>query len=246
MHPDLERLVKLQALDTDLQQLKRTVETEEERRHAIDDSVEARKNAVAAIRTRLADNQHTRREIEKELAQVQGRLSKYRDQLMAVKTNKEYHAMQSEIATAESEVRKFEDRILEAMVDADEITAELKAAEQALSTAQSDATAALKQLGAETAAARQRMAQRSDERVALTREMPRNTVEMFETIASRRGAAMAEIRDGHCSVCHVRLRPKVVQDVRQDTTILQCDSCQRILYLLPNAPQSPASEPAGP
>lgn len=243
MHPDLERLVKLQALDTDLQQLKRTVETEEERRRAVEEAVSAQQATVAAARARLADNQHVRREVEKELAQVQARLSRYKDQLMAVKTNKEYHAMQTEIATAEAEVRKFEDRILETMVEADDVNADLKAAEQALSKAQTDATAAIKKLGEETAAARQSVTIRAAERAALAKEMPRNTVEMFETIASRRGAAMAEVRDGHCSVCHVRLRPKLVQDIRQHNVIMQCDSCQRILYYQP--PAASAVQPAG-
>ena len=62
--------------------------------------------------------------IEKDLAEVQGRLNRYKDQLMAVKTNKEYHAMQSEIATAESEVQAHEDRLLERRVEADDLARE--------------------------------------------------------------------------------------------------------------------------
>jgi predicted nucleic acid-binding Zn-ribbon protein len=43
-------------------------------------------------------------------------------------------------------------------------------------------------------------------------------------------------RDGLCSVCHVRLRPQVFQQVRTNDAIIQCDSCQRILYYIPPPP----------
>ena len=43
-------------------------------------------------------------------------------------------------------------------------------------------------------------------------------------------------RDGLCSACHVRLRPQVFQQVRTNGQIIQCDSCQRILYYIPPPP----------
>ena len=44
---------------------------------------------------------------------------------------------------------------------------------------------------------------------------------------------MAEARDGTCSVCHVRMRPQVYNEVRRGDTLIQCESCQRILYFVP-------------
>ena len=62
----------------------------------------------------------------------------------------------------------------------------------------------------------------------------------FEAVAKRRnGVAIAEARDGVCTICHVRLRPQVFNEVRRNDQIIQCDSCNRILYFVP------ASQPAG-
>jgi hypothetical protein len=36
-------------------------------------------------------------------------------------------------------------------------------------------------------------------------------------------------------ICHVRLRPQVFNNVRRNTEIIQCDTCQRILYFVPPA-----------
>jgi predicted nucleic acid-binding Zn-ribbon protein len=55
---------------------------------------------------------------------------------------------------------------------------------------------------------------------------------------------VAEARDGICTICHVRLRPQVFNNVRLNADIIQCDSCQRILYFVPAAPaavEQPAS-----
>jgi predicted nucleic acid-binding Zn-ribbon protein len=242
MHPDLERLIRLQSLDLELQQLHRTVETEADRRQAVEAELEQQRVALAAIRDRLAQNQQARRAIEKDLAQVQTRLSRYKDQLMAVKTNKEYHAMQTEIAAAEAEVRKFEDQVLESMVEGEELAAELRTAEQNVARATADARAAVERLEAETRGARERLVTAGHARAELATALPRATLAMFETIASRRGTAVVEARDGHCSVCHVRLRPQMFQEVRRNDAIHQCDSCQRILYYVPPVAQ-PASVP---
>ena len=46
----------------------------------------------------------------------------------------------------------------------------------------------------------------------------------------RNGLAVSEARDGMCTICHVRLRPQVFNNVRRNEAIIQCDTCQRILY----------------
>jgi hypothetical protein len=56
----------------------------------------------------------------------------------------------------------------------------------------------------------------------------------------RGGVAVAEARDGICTICHVRLRPQVFNTIRRNDEIIQCDSCQRILYFVPKAAEGSA------
>ena len=61
---------------------------------------------------------------------------------------------------------------------------------------------------------------------------------MFEQVAKKRnGIAVAEARDGICTICHVRLRPQVFNTVRRNEAIPQCDSCNRILTSCRRRPQ---------
>jgi predicted nucleic acid-binding Zn-ribbon protein len=56
---------------------------------------------------------------------------------------------------------------------------------------------------------------------------------LFEHVSKhRKGLALSEAREGLCSQCHVRLRPQVYNDVRRNDSLIQCESCSRILYYL--------------
>ncbi len=69
------------------------------------------------------------------------------------------------------------------------------------------------------------------EREKLVASIDRHVLSIFEmTAKSRKGVAVAEAKDGLCSICHVRLRPQVFNEVRKNESIIQCDSCRRILY----------------
>jgi predicted nucleic acid-binding Zn-ribbon protein len=136
MHSDLERLIALQQLDSAADAARRRLADGPEREKALDARIDTARSRVAAAKEQLTQNQHARRELEKEVAVHQGRLSKYRDTLMNVKTNVEYQAVQKEMAFAQSEVKSIEDKVLERMLEADELTAVVKRTEAELAAEQ--------------------------------------------------------------------------------------------------------------
>src|SRR3954469_17909400 len=141
MHADLERVIALQRLDTAASEARKKLAEGPEREKLFAERLEAAKQRVVDAKARLAANQEARRAIEKDVAVHQGRLSKYRDQAMAVKTNQEYHAIQHEIAHAQTQIQQLEDAVLTRMMEADELTGALKQAEAALAAEQKAADA---------------------------------------------------------------------------------------------------------
>ena len=89
VHPDLERLIRLQSLDLQAAEARRQQATIPETQRALDQKLEAARAVVVEAKARQAANQTDRRALEKDLAAVQTRLSRYKDQLMEVKTNRE-------------------------------------------------------------------------------------------------------------------------------------------------------------
>jgi predicted nucleic acid-binding Zn-ribbon protein len=242
MNPELERVIGLQRLDSATHDAERRLAEEPGREEAFEARLDDARRRVADAKARLADNQSARRAIEKEVAVHQGRLSKFREQAMAVKTNQEYHAIQKEMAFAQGEVKALEDQILERMLEGDEIAASVKQAETALAAEQKAVESERKAMAAEHAALRASLERIRTERAALVHAINPKVLAVFDLVASRRnGVAVAEAREGICTVCHVRLRPQVFNNVRRNDDIIQCDSCQRILYFIA-APAGPSAD----
>jgi predicted nucleic acid-binding Zn-ribbon protein len=242
MAPELQHLIRLQEIETKAADARRRLAEAPERIAALDAALAAARGAVEQAKQALADNQAARRLIEKDLAVVQQRQSKYKDQLMEVKTNREYHAMQTEIATANAEVGKLEERILVGMMEADDLTARLRSAEQAMAAEETRVGAERAAIESEAAGMESLAATLAREREAVVSALPRPLIELFDRISKgRHGLAVVAARDERCSECHVRLRPQVFNQVRRNDQIVQCDSCQRILYFV--APQ-PADTPS--
>jgi hypothetical protein len=170
---------------------------------------------------------------------VQARLSKYKDQLMAVKTNKEYQAMQTEIASAEGLVRAHEDRLLDLMEISEKESADLASAEAAMKSEEGLIASQQKALEAEKVDQESALERLTAERAEVIGKISPESLAIFQRVAhGRKGIAVAEAREGLCGVCHVRLRPQVFNEVRRNTAIVQCDSCTRILYYVPPAASS--------
>ncbi len=246
MTPDLERLVQLQDLDNAIEEARRKIAAHPQRLAEADARLSDATQRVEIVRQRLKDTQEARRALEKEAAVFQGRLTKFKDQLPEVKTNREYQAIQHEMATAQGELGNVEEKVLERMLEADAIAAEVKGAEAALARQQKDMALEKAALEQELMLMQRKLADASSRRASLTEATERRLIALFEQVAkARRGVAISlATRDGSCSVCHVRLRPVVFQMVRQNDQIIQCDSCQRILYYVP--PAAPAEAPAAP
>jgi len=234
MNAYLERLMALQRLDSSADAARKTLADEPEREKALEARLDAAKQHVADAKERLTQNQTARRDIDKELSLHQGRLSKFREQAMAVKTNQEYHAIQHEISHAQTAIKAQEDLMLERMLEADELTASVKKAEAALAAEQKAIDADRKAMQTEHGRLGAELEKIAVERTAIVGALEARILTTFEQVSRKRhGVAVAEAKDGICTICHVRLRPQVFNTVRRNEEIIQCDSCNRFLYFVP-------------
>ena len=238
MSPDLQRLIDLQRLESAIADAKARIATHPQRLADADAQLASASSVLESAKDRLKDNQEARRALEKDVALYQGRLSKFRDQQSAVKTNKEYQALGHEIETAQHDLGGVEEKVIERMVEADTIAADVKQAETAFAARKREIEAQKKQMSDELAGVEATLNSATKERAALLTQIDQRLVSTFEQVARvRKGIAVSmATRDGLCSLCHVRLRPHVFQQIRQNDTIIQCDHCQRILYYVPPPP----------
>jgi uncharacterized protein len=238
MSPDLERLIQLQRLESTIADAKAKVAAHPQRLAEADARLASATAALDAVKQRLKENQDARRDLDKDVALYQGRLSKFRDQQGSVKTNREYQALGHEIETANKDLGVVEEKILERMMEADGLAGEMTQAEAAYAAQRKEIDAEKTVMQEELSSVEASLKEATQAREALLKNLEPRLLATFEQVARvRKGVAVTmATRDGLCSVCHVRLRPQVFQLVRQNDSIIQCDSCQRILYYIPPPP----------
>ena len=231
MSQDLDHLIALQQLDLDAGEARRLIAATPQRLAALDAQLGDAHSALADARNRKTQNETERRALDKDLAIVKARRSKFLDQTIEVKTNREFQALQHEIQGADQEIGRLEDRILENMMAADDVGVAIRAAEAALKEAERAVTVQKQALEDERRRAEVSLDGIARERKAVVGAASPSAIAMFEAVArARKSPALAEVRSGLCSVCHVRVRPQIDQDVRRREHIVQCENCQRILY----------------
>jgi predicted nucleic acid-binding Zn-ribbon protein len=248
MLPDLERLIQLQEIESKAAVASKAIADAPGRIAALDALLQSATSSLASAKQSLENNKNTRRSIDKDLIAAQQRQDKYKEQVMAVKTNEQLHAMQHQIKAVGDEIGQHEEKVLLNMMEADEINAAIKKAEAALKAAQAKMTAEKGVIESEVISNKAIVAQCATDRAALVAKMDnKGAIETFQRIAKVRGTAVARAEGERCTVCQVRLRPAVFTEVRFNNSLVQCDSCNRILYFVPptKAPAAPDA-PAAP
>ena len=232
MLPDVQHLMELQQADREILRLNQEVAALPKRVAAIEAKLAGTKAGLEQAKAAVKADEATRRKYESAIQDLQGKISKYRDQSLAVKTNEQYKALLHEIQFAEQDIKANEDKILELMLNADARDKDVKAAELELK-------AEMAEIEKEKAAARERTAE--DEKLLAEWNAKRNQaragvnedlLRQYERVAKFRGSGLAEVRDQKCMGCQVMLRPQTYNEVRGGQIVV-CESCQRVLYFDP-------------
>ena len=244
MLASLSALIALQSIDSAAEASRRRLGELPGVEAEIDDRIAAAGQLVEAASASLQENHAARRTLEKDVAAVDSRLARFEEHKAAVKTNQEYTALLHEIATAKEEKSGIEDKILALMEEADGLTAKRSEAEKAVGAARRDGDAVRTRLAAERRTLEAELARLADQRTGQRAKVEPRALAIYDQLAKgRRGIAVARMEGEICAACYVRLRPHIAQVVRRNDEILQCESCQRILYYEP--PAAAADAPAG-
>ncbi len=231
MKSELQELVELQGLDIKIGQIQRRVEEVpgeiENASLTLEDSTEN----LEQIQGRIDQAAKDRRELEGAVELLKEKLSKYKDQLMAVKTNREYQAMLHEISDAEGAISAKEDEILEHMMRMDDLEQKAGEAEKQLKQRTAQVSAKRQELEAFVSKSESQVTDFQNQRNLVENQIPESLLEQYRRIASaREGVALVAVTDQSCQACNVRLRPQLFAEVKASQSIVTCESCNRILY----------------
>jgi len=239
MHPAIPHLIELQRVDHQIAVLRAELDSFPKRIVEADAKLKGARAELATVKETQTQGIAERKKLEFEVQQWKDRARKYRDQSGAVKTNESFKALQHEIANADAEVAKAEDRQLEVMMSSEDLDRRVKLAESRLKEAEQVVAAERKEIHARGTEKKKQLEAVLAERERIIVPVPEDLRELYARVAKRHnGTAMAEARDGQCRGCGMRVLPHILQELRTETNeeVFRCESCGLILYTLEPIP----------
>jgi len=238
-----DKLIRLQDVDIEINAVTTLLDAIPARLESLEIDAKAASEIVTRAKEKLAANQKKRRDLEGEVKAVKEQASKFKRQLNDVKTNKEYTALLKEIEEAQHKTEKIEEEILNEMIGADDIEKEIKAANAKKTADEARIQSEKQAVLAEKTAFEASRAALEKEREAILPEIPPEQIKLYERIARRmKGVALSPIKDDDfCSLCLMRVRPQMLNELMEMKQVILCEACGRILYL-----PAPPPEKAGP
>lgn len=249
MQKTLQSLLDLQGVDAQLREVREHLATFPKKIAEVEARVAGAKAELESSKAAQLETIRDRKKYELDVEQWKERVRKYRDQTAQVKTNEAYKALQHEVQTAEGEIGKAEDRLLEQMVAAEEYDRRVKASEKLLKEVEDVARGARTKIESDKATTEKELAELTAERARVISEIPESLLDHYERIARKHnGVALAEVRDEKCSACGMIVRPHVFQEMRRrggGDEMFHCETCTRILfYVEPEANEASAAASA--
>lgn len=231
MEIEFDNLISLQNLDTEIKHISALLDNIPFQISEIDQNLKSAAQIVAGAKEKLVSNQKKRRDLENEVQDLKTHISKYKIQLNEVKTNKEYQALLKEIDEAQQRIDSLEEEIISEMLSADDINEEIK--EAILKYNQEK-----EKLDKEKATINQRkkeleikIQKLNQEKERFVHQISPYQIKLYREISQKKnGIALSPVKDDFCSMCHMRIRPQVINELIGEKKLLLCENCGRILY----------------
>lgn len=195
----------------------------------------AERRKLDAAAKRAAELLARRRALERDIAALEAQEKKYRTQLDAVTDQKQFEAVNHEIAGVAGKRGDLETEVLEILEAEEKATAERPALEQALAKAERETGEQIARLDADEARLGGLLADLDRRRVQAEQPLDPAARTRYEKVrASKGGRAVVAIVNGACGGCARNLTPHAHQDARKRDRLLVCDGCGRMMLLPPD------------
>lgn len=227
----LEGLVKLQSIDSELDELLKI-------RGALPDEVMDLEDEIAGYQTRIDKQNQELGELESSISgnktaikDAEKLIKKYEEQQMNVRNNREYDAISKEIELQQLEIQILEKRIKEAYAKIDLKKEEIGATQGVMSERHKDLDSKKAELELITKESEDDEQKLLKDRDKACKGVEDRLLKSYEKIRDnvRNGLAVVPVKRGACGGCFNIVPPQKQAEIREQKKLIVCEHCGRIL-----------------
>lgn len=231
MQETLNQLIELQKIDCRLSEINELKGDLPEKVLNQENELNSYKAENQTTDTRVQEIEHVYRKTTAEVEDFNVKLTKYKDQLYLVTSNKEYDALNSEIDSMKKAISESETIILNGEEEKNTLNELIKSnankIESVTLTLEENKTE-LETALSETQAEEKKLLK---SRSGLVKNIDVRYLTTYDRLmSSRDGAGMVSMLKSSCGSCYTKLPPQMVIEVKDNTKIISCPSCSIFLF----------------
>ncbi len=190
--------------------------------------------SLAGDEERLAELERSQREQEREVEDLRTKATASEEKLYGgtVKNPKELASLQEQVVNLQRKMRERDDKTLDIMAEVDTMQQKVSLKRGGVAKSEEDwraEQASLSQQQAELGAALATLEQKGKD---LAGKLDASSLELYQALRRKRqGRAVAKVEQGMCQGCRIALPMSELQRARLGQELVQCSSCERILYV---------------
>ena len=227
----IEQLVALQKIDSEIIELKEELEAAPKEVRALEDRFEELDGKRKQLEEKISFLKSQEKRLEAEIEEDGLKIKKSKNKLMMVSNNKEYHAMMREVDNLEKLNRMREEEKLVLSEELERQQAGLDAENTELDGLKQELDEKNANLKERVNAAEKRLNVLNKHRQNAGKNVPTPVLGRYEFIRSKLDApVIVPVFQGVCSGCHISIPPQSFIELQMGQQILSCPNCQRLIY----------------
>lgn len=232
LRDQIKKLVALQKVDAEIYSLRDELKEKPQQIQALKEDFDKEKEKLNALEDTLKKIQLDRKEKELELQTKEGDIGKANSQLLQIKTNKEYTAKINEIESIKADKSQIEEKVLLFYEEADKVRAEAEEEKKVVAEKEKKYLADKKKIDDEINGLEKKIRDCESQRKDILPEINPNYLNRYEQLLSNRnGSAIVAVHSGSCGGCNMNLTAQMINALKMEDQLVECDTCSRILYL---------------
>jgi hypothetical protein len=190
--------------------------------------------SLAGDEESLAELERSQRELEREVEDLQAKAAVSVERLYGgtVKNPKELASLQEQVANLKGIMKGLDDKTLDIMSDLETVHQQVSSKRQDLAKVEEEWQEEQASLSQEQAELNSALATLEQKRKDLASKLDTASLELYQALRRiRQGKAVAKVEQGVCQGCRIALPMSEMQRAKIGQELVQCGSCERILYL---------------
>ena len=230
MIKELEILNQMQKCDDIISEKGILTKTLPQELSSLIQNLEEANNNLARTENELEENLKFQKLKELDIKSNKDKIEKYKIQLLTIKTNKEYKALNSEISHLETKNSEIDDEQIVLMEEESNIRLQLEADKKVQKDAENELKANEEKLKKKIEEVEKEIAEIRNKRNLLAEGLPKQLVRRYAALIKNKGRKAVVFNENDaCSGCGYQIRPQLVIEINEGRKILNCENCGRML-----------------